>query len=178
MTLPKILNGIEQNILEEARRQVLEQGYSRMTIRSVARACGIAVGTIYNYYSSKEVLTASFMLSDWFALLQSMGGACAAAAGPGEAFRCVYDGLQAFADRYKRALFTDRAAEKSYAAALNSRHGQLRAQVAELLAPVCAGAAVPSPALPEFIADALLTWALEEKPFDELSAILLQLFKK
>ena len=53
--MPKIIENIREKLLEEAKRQVMEQGYSAMTIRSVASACGVGVGTVYNYFSSKDI---------------------------------------------------------------------------------------------------------------------------
>ena len=67
--MPKIIENIREKLLEEAKRQVMEQGYSAMTIRSVASACGVGVGTVYNYFSSKDMLVASFMLEDWMKCL-------------------------------------------------------------------------------------------------------------
>ena len=58
--MPKIIDGLQMQILKEAKPQAFKNGYSKMTIRSVAKACDIAVGTIYNYYPSKEFLMASF----------------------------------------------------------------------------------------------------------------------
>ena len=52
--MPKIIENLDQRLKEEARRQIRESGYSAMTIRSVAAACGVGVGTVYNYYPSKE----------------------------------------------------------------------------------------------------------------------------
>ena len=53
--MPKIIENIREKLLEEARRQVMEEGYEAMTIRSVAGACGVGVGTVYNYFSSKII---------------------------------------------------------------------------------------------------------------------------
>ena len=50
--MPKIIEGLRQRLLQEAERQLTEGGYSAMTIRSVAKACGVAVGTVYNYFYS------------------------------------------------------------------------------------------------------------------------------
>ena len=63
--MPKIIENIKEQIIEEAKKQLFENGYSKTTIRSVAAACGIGVGTMYNYFSSKDMLISTFMLEDW-----------------------------------------------------------------------------------------------------------------
>ena len=63
--MPKIIINAREEILKEAKRQLLENGYSATTIRSVAKATGIATGTVYNYFPSKDMLLASFMMEDW-----------------------------------------------------------------------------------------------------------------
>ena len=70
--MPKIIENLPQRLQEEARRQIEQAGFAAMTIRSVAKGCGVGVGTVYNYYPSKEALVASFMLSDWNACVASI----------------------------------------------------------------------------------------------------------
>ncbi len=70
--MPKVIHGLRERILEEARRLAEEQGYAGMNIREVARRCGIGVGTVYNYYPSKEYLTAEFILAEWQPLIASL----------------------------------------------------------------------------------------------------------
>ena len=41
--MPKIIENLESRLLAEAERQIREDGYSAMTIRSVAKACGVGV---------------------------------------------------------------------------------------------------------------------------------------
>ena len=60
--MPKIIENLRDQLLQEARKQIAERGYTGTTIRSVAGACGVGVGTVYNYFSSKEMLIASFMM--------------------------------------------------------------------------------------------------------------------
>jgi AcrR family transcriptional regulator len=72
--MPKIIDNLKEKILIEAKRQVFSCGYSETTIRSVAAECGIAAGTIYNYYPSKDYLIAAFILEDWMALLNELKG--------------------------------------------------------------------------------------------------------
>ena len=44
--MPKLIENIRAQLLAEAQRQVAKRGYAKTTIRSVAEACGIAVGTV------------------------------------------------------------------------------------------------------------------------------------
>ena len=55
--MPKIIENLESRLIEEAQKQIEEAGYSAVTIRSVAKACGVGVGTVYNYFPSKEAFT-------------------------------------------------------------------------------------------------------------------------
>lgn len=50
----------KEAILNECRKIVMEKGISAINMRTVAAACGVAVGSIYNYFPSKtELITAS-----------------------------------------------------------------------------------------------------------------------
>ena len=56
--MPKILENIREKAVAEAREELLGEGYRAMTIRRVAEQLGIGVGTLYNYFPSKEYLAA------------------------------------------------------------------------------------------------------------------------
>ena len=94
--MPKIIANIREKLLEEAKKQVLEQGYAAMSIRSVASACGVGVGTVYNYFESKDILIANFMLEDWFMCKRDIETGCKEADNPEEALRSVYEGMRGF----------------------------------------------------------------------------------
>ncbi|WP_312373110.1 TetR/AcrR family transcriptional regulator [Lachnoclostridium sp.] len=50
----------KEMILFESRKIVMERGISAINMRTVANACGVAVGSIYNYFPSKtELITAT-----------------------------------------------------------------------------------------------------------------------
>lgn len=50
----------KEAILAKSRELVMNQGISSINMRSVANACGVAVGSIYNYFPSKtELITAT-----------------------------------------------------------------------------------------------------------------------
>jgi len=63
--MPKIIENLQQKLIEEARKQAEAGGYAAVTIRSVAKACGVGVGTVYNYFPSKDALLAAYMLEGW-----------------------------------------------------------------------------------------------------------------
>lgn len=173
--MPKIIENLRDQLLLETKRQIEEMGYAKTTVRSVASACGVGVGTVYNYFSSKDMLIASFMLEDWQACLAKMK---LAPAEPTEVFlRHLYDTLQQFMKK-NRALFEDPDAAKTFASAFAERHGLLREQLANIIAPACEGASAPDKAfLASFIAEALLTWTVAGTPFPDLAPILCHLMK-
>ena len=46
----------KEEILKTSREMIRQQGWSAISIRSVAAACGVSVGSIYNYFDSKSDL--------------------------------------------------------------------------------------------------------------------------
>ena len=54
-----------QQILDTARRLIQQKGWEAVSIRAVASACGVSVGSIYNYFDSKAALTGAVVESVW-----------------------------------------------------------------------------------------------------------------
>lgn len=52
-------------ILNTSRELVRQRGWSAVSIRSVAAACGVSVGTVYNYFDSKSELVGAVVESIW-----------------------------------------------------------------------------------------------------------------
>lgn len=76
--LPKIIENPKQLILGEAKRILYSEGYSKLSMRSISKACGIALGTIYNYYPTKHDLVIGMMTDYWkenMNKLESIGSA-------------------------------------------------------------------------------------------------------
>ena len=63
--MPKIVENLRERIVEVTKKQIIENGYSKVTMRSIADACGIGLGTIYNYYESKDYIVATYMSENW-----------------------------------------------------------------------------------------------------------------
>ena len=52
-------------IMQVCRKIASAQGLETLTMRRVARECGIALGTLYNYYSDKDELLIAAVESIW-----------------------------------------------------------------------------------------------------------------
>lgn len=55
----------KEEILRTSRELIRQQGIAALNVRSVAAACGVSVGSIYNYFSSKSELVGSAVESIW-----------------------------------------------------------------------------------------------------------------
>ncbi len=168
--MPKIIENLESKLIAEARRQVEELGYSAMTIRSVAKGCGVGVGTVYNYFPSKDNLLAASLLEDWNGCIEAIRAVSDASDTPRAVARSIHDQLLGFLLRHS-AIFRDPAAAASYAGSFGRYHGLLRSQLAAPLRKFCA-----NDFSAEFIAEALLTWTIGEKDFDTIFGMLEPLF--
>ena len=164
--MPKIIEEPELRLSEEARRQVEENGYGSLTIRSVAKACGVGVGTVYNYFPSKESLAASYMLRDWKSCYAVLCSRCAGAQDAKAALFAVYDQLRSFRKAHS-GLFRDEDAKGSFSAFSGKFHARLRQELAVPLRSLCADDFTA-----EFLAEALLTWAVDGQEFEPLYSVL------
>jgi AcrR family transcriptional regulator len=63
--MPKILHNVRDGILLSGRDLLLESGYEKFSVRQVASHCGIGVGTLYNYFPSKQQLVTAILRSEW-----------------------------------------------------------------------------------------------------------------
>lgn len=55
----------KEEILKTSRELIRQEGWSAVNIRSVAAACGVSVGSIYNYFDSKAALVSATVESVW-----------------------------------------------------------------------------------------------------------------
>lgn len=165
--MPKIIENLRDQLLQEARRQISEQGYTGTTIRSVAGACGVGVGTVYNYFPSKEMLVAAFMMEDWQKQLDAM--AALPKDQPEALLRGVYEALCSYAEGH-RDLFSDEGAAKAISLGFAPRHRMLREQLTGFILPVCQGDNTAFTAA--FIAESLISWTMEGTPFDTLYPVI------
>lgn len=164
--MPKIIENLREKLVREAQYQVEERGYSALTIRSVANACGVGVGTVYNYFASKDALVAAFMLEDWQKCMDAVTFAGQQAQSPQPVLECMHTQLRQFTLQYQ-SIFADKAALASFSDSPSPYHSLLRSQMAQ---PLRAFTADDFTA--EFIAEALLTWTVAGRSFEEIDALI------
>ena len=170
--MPKIIKGLRERLLEEAERQLVEGGYSSMTIRAVAKKCQVAVGTVYNYFSGKEEFVAYALLVRWKKAMDNITEVANTCRAPKDLVRSIYDQLCAFMDQY-RVLFRDEEAIAVFAASIGRYHELLRNQLAQPLLPFC-----QSEFEAEFVSEAVLTWTVAGEGFDEIYQVVRKILSK
>lgn len=168
--MPKIIENLKDRLIAAAKQQLEESGYSAVTIRSVAKACNVGVGTVYNYFPSKEALIATHLLEDWNICVNMITQTAHCATEPQPVVKCIYEQLVWFSERHQ-VIFQDKAAASGFAGSFSQYHGRLRSQLADPVRKFCND---DFTAL--FVAESLLTWTMSGKSFTEIYAILKKLF--
>lgn len=170
--MPKIIENVREQLLTVAKKQIEERGYANTTIRSVAGECGLAVGTVYNYFKSKDMLIATFVVEDWNSYLSEIRRS--ETKDPRKALKNIYNALIHFSEKH-RSLFSDPEAAKVYSAVFSERHKTLRSQISQIIAPLCPNESCDFTA--EFVAESLLTWTVAGKDFDSIFKVLEKILK-
>ena len=65
-------NYIEERILEAARKLFDQNGFAETDMKAIAKEAEIAVGTIYNYYQSKNALYERIMVDNWEKTIENL----------------------------------------------------------------------------------------------------------
>lgn len=63
--MSKIIENPQQLILSKAKEILYNEGYQKLTMRNISKACEIALGTVYNYYPTKKELVIDMMTDHW-----------------------------------------------------------------------------------------------------------------
>lgn len=165
--MPKVIEKVREQLLHEVRKQIESRGYASVTIRSVAEGCSVSVGTVYNYFSSKDELVAAAVAEDWEKTREKLRASLPSP--KEETIRLVYEAISSF-EKEHSALFSDEEAKKKFSSVFTKWHSLLRRQTASFLLPVCVNSEDPS-FLSLFLSEALLTWVTEGIEFEKLYSI-------
>lgn len=133
--MPKIIPNLSENILKECRNILLDPNRADLAIRDVAAACNVAVGTVYNYYPSKEYMMAAVMLADWKTKLEDICRGTENAGSLMEGIRVIYDGLTDYVELY-RIVWQKNIASPGSQEQISLRHEKLLEDINTLLMPL------------------------------------------
>ena len=98
--MPKVIHGIKDSILKRA-SEIIELGeYDKFSIREIARDCSIAVGTLYNYFPSKDELLKAVIDSHWQAMMVNVDRKCAAATTITDGICYICEGVRQFSEKH------------------------------------------------------------------------------
>lgn len=177
MQMPKIIENLRQTLLDETRKMLLEVGYKGLNIRQIARNCQTAVGTMYNYFPSKEMLVANVLLEDWLAQMETARQQAQEAASIEQGMAAVYAQILTFTDRYRK--FFHESTLPLGSTAYEQRHFQLRGQIQAVLGLLLdrfGGDATPITLT--LVAECLLTGTAENWTFEEFYPSLKKLIEQ
>ena len=168
--MPKVIENLKEQFLAEAKKQVFERGYAQTTIRSIASACGVGVGTVYNYFKSKEMLIATFVFEEWKHYLREMSALSCDE--PKSFLQGIHRLLKEFSTRNEK-LFLDPEAVKLVSVGFSARHKLLRAQISEFILPLCERNQVDNAQFTaEFLAESIICWTMENMDFEVMWPLL------
>lgn len=66
------INEARDNLLAEAKKLLIENGYNQFNIRTLVKNCNISIGTFYNNFNSKEDLVITILNNDWKEILNTI----------------------------------------------------------------------------------------------------------
>ena len=130
--MPKIIKNPEDRILQAARKRLLDKELSSFSLREVAADCGIAVGTIYNYFKDKESLMAAVMVQDWKDALEDARKELAQAQSLQEGLLHICREIRNYCLLYQK-VWSSYPAGGEFSTRYRMRHELLLSQITELL---------------------------------------------
>lgn len=130
--MPKIIKDPEDRILQAARKRLLDKDLSSFSIRGVAADCGIAVGTIYNYFRDKESLMAAVMAQDWRRTLEDTRGELVQAKSLQEGLLHICRVIRSYCLLYQ-GVWSSCPAGGEFSTLYRRRHELLLSQITELI---------------------------------------------
>ena len=99
--MPKFIKNAKETILREAKDLILTEGVSHFNMRAVAERSGIAAGTLYNYFPSKEHLIASVILEDWHAILSDVRDKLKKVESAIAGCEIIFSAIQSFSNQHR-----------------------------------------------------------------------------
>ncbi len=173
--MPKKLGDIREKALLITRRILNEQGYDALTMREVAQGCGVAVGTMYNYFPSKEYLTGCVVLEDWLAAYEEMTSAAGSAYTLDAGLSQIYEKMCRFVESHQYLTsFDQRTASADFS--YDKMHVRLRRQIEQLLNLLLSHfECTAEEATVVFLAESILNCSVKKFEYPQISSAFMKL---
>ncbi|HEX3030004.1 MAG TPA: TetR/AcrR family transcriptional regulator [Clostridia bacterium] len=120
--MPKTLVNVKDDILMVTRKLLSEEGYGRLNMRTIASNCGIATGTLYNYYKSKQEIVEEILKIEWNMMLRRIEQASKSNRNVIENLGIIYSELIVLMNDVHKIWFADTRLNNDYE--LSSIKGQ------------------------------------------------------
>lgn len=158
--MPKIIDEAEKKLLAQARQQLFAAGYGGLSVRQLAKECGMAVGTVYNYFKDKDTLVATVMMEDWGRALEQMDQACRQAPDAAAGLEGICGAIRKFAGLYE-SVWDQFSKAGGSSGVVNSRHRMLRDQIAGRIQALLERLGMEDAVLSPLLAEAILSAAVQ-----------------
>ena len=126
--MPKIIPDLKEKIIAGGRKLMLSGDPKALSLRAISNECGIAVGTVYNYFTGKDQLIVSVLMDDWLKALDKMQAHSIRAKSFEAGLENIYDDLVEFIAVYRKIWsgFSKGTSEK---ASMHGHHGEFMDQL-------------------------------------------------
>lgn len=173
--MPKKLDNIRERAIAETKKVLEQQGYGAIAMRDIAKKCDIAVGTMYNYFPSKEYLAGCVVLEDWKIVYETMISVAASAETIHQGIRGIYELMYEFVLKHQYLTsFDGQNSKMPYD--FRERHLVLLGQIEELLHMLQKrfGYCVEAP-INTFLAESILAFSVKKYPYSQISTAFIKL---
>ena len=99
--MPRTSKVSKEEILDTAKKILLDKNGEAFSMRNIAKECGISAGTIYNYYPDKDTLMEEIMITDWDIALRKMKEVSENASGLAEGLSGIIEAMREFVMIYR-----------------------------------------------------------------------------
>ena len=168
--MPKIVENLRERAIREARRILTTTEDAPFTMRGAAAACGVAAGTLYNYFPSKEYLIGCVVLEDWRAAVEEMRLLARGAHTVQQGVEGLYTAMCRFVEAHRYLFAFDiRGGKDGFDYA--ERHTLLLRQVEALITLLETRFGVqPDSGITTFLAESILSFSTKGYDYPQLSA--------
>lgn len=104
--MARVIENPKQLILSQAKEILYNQGYQKLSMRALSKACDIALGTIYNYYPTKKDLVVEMMTDYWQNYLDAVQEIVAADTDIYLKLNLVFNQLEGFIKNFRQYWLT------------------------------------------------------------------------